>query len=133
MSVLCWILNLAVVRFAKRFLTTYLKSAKTENGFFSVRNNNQYFIATASILFDVFICSTIDFQCSNFHSAIFILQFCVLNLHWMKIPKFVNNHRRNCTKRSPNLKTRGEFVSNYAYRANVFNSSSFIFVKHKLW
>ena len=133
MSVLCLILNLACGKICKPFLTTYLKSAKTEDVFFSVWNNNQYFSATASILFDVSTCLMFDFQCSNFHSAIFILQFCVLNLHWMKIPRFVNNHRRNCTKRSPNLRTRGEFVSNYAYRDNVLNSSSFIFVKPKLW
>ena len=34
--------------------------------------------------------------------------------------------------RSPNFKTRGEFVGNYAYRTTFFNSFLFIFVKHKL-
>lgn len=61
------------------------------------------------MLFDVSSCLMIDFQCS----AILSLLFCVLNLHWLKLPKLVNNHGRNCTKTS---ESHGECVSNYAYR-----------------
>ena len=46
-------------------------------------------------LFDAFSCSMFDFQCSIFDYVIFILLFCVLNLHRLKITKSVNNHGRN--------------------------------------
>ena len=46
-------------------------------------------------LFDASSCSMLDFQCTIFDSVIFILLFCVLNLHRLKITKSVNNHRRN--------------------------------------
>ena len=61
------------------------------------------------MLFDVSSCLILDFQ----YSAILSLLFCVLNLHWLKLPKLVNNHGRNCTKTS---ESHGECVSNYAYR-----------------
>ena len=37
------------------------------------------------MLFDASSYSMFNFQCSIFDSAIFILLFCMLNLHWLKI------------------------------------------------
>ena len=117
------------------FLTTSLKLAKTEHIYFSVRNKSRYLNAIACMLFDASSCSMFNFQCSIFDCAIFILLFCMLNLHWLGRPKFVNDHRRNCTKKSEFQNVVRLLVIMYTkpILLSIWLSLLSIFVKHKLW
>ena len=72
------------------FLQLFLTSKQSKLTF-SVQHKSQYLNAIAYMLFDAS-------NSSIFDSAIFVLLFFILDLHWLMIPKFVNNHRRNCTE-----------------------------------
>ena len=79
-------------------------------------------------------CSMFHFQFLIFDIVVFILLFYLLNLYWLKILQFVNNHGRNCTKKSESQNTANLlviFIPTQFFKVFIYSCKAQIMVGRK--